>query len=91
MGDKSDLGRRGMVGALLLGVGGAAGWVARKFQNPSSIRKPTPTALDSRFVYDISKFENTDPELLLYDAEEHIDTGFKRAKRIEVLPEGCKL
>lgn len=88
MGDKSDIGRRGILGAVLLGVGGAAGWVARKFQSPSQIRKPVPTALDSRFVYDISKFETTAPELLLYDAEEHISTGFERVKRIEAMPGG---
>ncbi len=88
MGDKSDIGRRGLLGAVLLGVGGAAGWVARKFQSPSQIRKPVPTALDSRFVYDISKFETTAPELLLYDPEEHITTGFERVKRIEAMPEG---
>lgn len=88
MGDKTDLGRRGLLGAILLGAGGAAGWVARKFQSPSQMRKSVPTALDSRFVYDISKFETTAPELLLYDAEEHIDTGFERAKRIEAMPGG---
>lgn len=82
------MGRRGLLGAILLGAGGAAGWVARKFQSPSQIRKPVPTALDSRFVYDISKFETTDPELLLYDAGDHMDTGFERVKRIEAMPGG---
>jgi hypothetical protein len=86
--EKADLGRRGLLGALLLGVGGIGGWVARKFQSPSQIRKPAPTALDSRFVYDISKYETTSPELLLYNPGDHIKTGFERAKRIAAMPGG---
>ena len=87
MKDKTkEVGRRGLLGAGLLGAGGVAGWLARKFQGPSEIRKPVPTALDSRFVYDISEFETTDPDLLLYDPGEMIPTGFQRSKRIETAP-----
>ncbi len=86
--DKADMGRRGLLGALLLGVGGISGWVARKFQSPSQVRKPAPTADDSRLTYDISKYETTDPELLLYDPGDHIKTGFTRAKRIAAMPAG---
>ena len=77
-----------MMGAALVALGGVGGWLARKFQSPAQMRKPVPTALDSRFVYDISEFETTDPELLLHDPEEHIPTGFERVKRIEAMPEG---
>lgn len=86
--EKANLGRRGLLGVLLLGVGGIGGWVARKFQSPSQIRKSAPTALDSRFVYDISKYETTDPELLLYSPGDHIKTGFEKAKRIAAMPGG---
>ncbi|MCB1234254.1 MAG: hypothetical protein KDM91_04205 [Verrucomicrobiae bacterium] len=88
MKNKDDLGRRGLIGAGLVGLGGVAGWLARKFQGPAQVRKPVPTALDSRFVYDISEFETTKPELLLYDPGEHLPTGFERAKRLESLPGG---
>lgn len=82
----SNVGRRSFFGAALLGLGGAGGWLARKFQGPSQIRKPVSTALDSRFVYDISEFETTDPKHLLYDAGEQLETGFKRTKRVESAP-----
>jgi len=85
--EKVDVARRGLLGAGLLGLGGLAGWVARRFQGPGQIRKPVPTALDSRFVYDISKYETTDPALLLHDPGDHIPTGFQRVKRLEVAPE----
>ncbi|MCB1090655.1 MAG: hypothetical protein KDL87_03940, partial [Verrucomicrobiae bacterium] len=85
---KLDLGRRGLIGAGLVGLGSIGGWLARKFQGPSQVRKPVPTSLDSRFVYDVSEFETTDPKLLLYNAGEHLPTGFDRAKRIEALPNG---
>ena len=81
-----DVGRRGFLGAALVGLGGVGGWLARKFQGPSQVRKPVPTALDSRFVYDISEFETTDPELLLYDPAEQFVTGFERVKRLAAAP-----
>ena len=84
---KTSLGRRGLLGLGLVGLGGVGGWFARKFQGPSQVRKPLPTSLDSRFVYDISEFETTDPELLLYEPGDHFPTGFERAKRIEAAPE----
>ncbi len=84
--DKIDLGRRGLLGGGLIGLGALGGWLARKFQNPSQIRKSVPTALDSRLVYDISKYEKTDPAHLLYDPGEHIATGFEWPKRIVAAP-----
>lgn len=86
MKDKTDVARRGLLGAGLLGLGAAGGWLARKFQSPGQVRKPASTALDSRFTYDISEFETTDPALLLYDPGDHIPTGFERVKRIETAP-----
>ncbi len=86
MSKKSDVGRRGFVAAGLVGLGGIGGWLARRFQGPDQVRKPIPTARDSRYVYDISEFETTAPEHLLYDPGEQIPTGFKRAKRLETAP-----
>lgn len=85
---KFDFARRGLIGAGLVGLGTVGGWLARKFQGPSQVRKPVPTSLDSRFVYDVSEFETTKPELLLYQPGEHLPTGFQRAKRIETTPGG---
>ena len=43
--------------------------IANKFQGPGQVRKPgADLALDSRYVYDISEFETTDPKLLLLRA-----------------------
>lgn len=74
--------RRGFIGAALVGLGGACGWVARKFQNTGARGTPAPTALDSRFVYDVSEFEKTDPALLLYRPAHQFETGFERVKRL---------
>lgn len=86
--EKIDYARRGLIGAGLVGLGTVGGWLARKFQGPSQVRKPVPTSLDSRFVYDVSEFETTKPELLLYQPGDHLPTGFQRAKRIEAIPGG---
>jgi len=80
----AKFGRRGFVGGALVAVGAVGGWIVRRFQNPSSIRKSRPTKLDSRFVYDISEYEKTDRSLLLYEADGEFSTGFKRSKRIAV-------
>ena len=77
-------GRRGFVGAILIAFGAAGGWLVRKFQNPSTLRKARPGKLDSRFVYDISEWETTDRSLLLYEPDGEFTTGFERSKRIAV-------
>lgn len=76
--------RRGFIGAGLVGLGGVGGVLARKLQSDSAPRTPAPTALDSRFVYDVSEFEQTDPALLLYRPSHEFETGFKQVKRLAV-------
>jgi hypothetical protein len=82
----SQIKRRGFIGAALVGAGAGLGWVARQFQNAPRPRQPQPTALDSRFVYDVSEFEKTDPALLRYRPAQQFDTGFDRVKRITAAP-----
>ena len=82
----SNLKRRGFIGAALVALGGAAGWVTRKVQNSGVGRKPAPTAQDSRFVYDVSEFEKTDPALLRYQPAHKFETGFGRVKRLAAAP-----
>lgn len=77
-------GRRGFVGGILVAFGAVGGWLIRRFQNPSAVRKSRPSKLDSRFVYDVSEWEKTDRSLLLYEAAGEFTTGFERSKRIAV-------
>lgn len=81
----SGFARRGFLGAALVSAGAAMGWITRKLLRPSAPRKPVNASLDSRFAYDVSEFETTDPELLLYRPAGEFDTGFKRVKRIEAV------
>jgi hypothetical protein len=78
----SQFKRRGFIGAALVGLGAGFGWVARQFQNSPAPRQARPTTLDSRFAYDVSEFEKTDPALLRYRPAQQFDTGFERVKRI---------
>lgn len=78
------IGRRGFIGAVLVAVGAAIGWVVRRFQGPGFQGKEKPSSLDNRFVYDVSEFEKTDPKLLLYEPDGSFSTGFKNVKRIEL-------
>ena len=82
MKDMEKFARRGFVGVALAGVGGALGWLARRWQGPDAVRKATPVQLDSRFTYDVSEFEKTDPALLLYRPVGGFDTGMNKVKRV---------
>lgn len=84
----SGFARRGFLGAALVSAGAAMGGLMRKFMQPSAPRKRvTPSPSDSRFVYDVSEFETTDPKHLLYRPVGEFETGFKRVKRIEAVSE----
>lgn len=80
--------RRGFIGAGLVGLGGVGGVLARKLQPGGVAQTKVPTALDSRFVYDVSEFEKTDPALLLYRPAHEFETGFERVKRLAVAANG---
>jgi len=79
--------RRGFIGATLIAFGGAVGWVTRKTQEKPPVRQPAPTPLDSRFAYDVSEFEKTDPGLLRYRPGPRFATGLEHPKRIVAAPE----
>ncbi len=88
MANKEHLGRRGFIGAGLVGAGGALGWLARKFQGPDAVRKPTPVSDGNRFEYDVSEFEKTDPAILKYRPAGEFETGLNRVKRLEATANG---
>ena len=81
-----NIGRRGFIGGTLLALGAVIGWFSRKFQGPSAVRETKPSTQTSRFVYDMSEFEKTDPKLLMYEAGPTFITGFKRVDRIALDP-----
>jgi len=80
--------RRGFISVGLVALGGALGWVARKFQGPDAVRKSTPVAEANRFEYDLSKFEKTDPSILTYESKSEFETGLSKVKRLDVAPDG---
>lgn len=78
--------RRGFIGAGLLAAGAALGAVARRAQPIQPVRNPT--AGESRFAYDVSEFEKTDPALLRYRQAREFETGLTRVTRIAISLEG---
>ena len=71
----------GSVGVGMLGLGsGLAGC-----NKPGQTTENLP--LDSRFTYDVSQFEHTDPALILYREIAPIPTGFDAPKCIAVGPD----
>lgn len=74
--------RRSFLGGALVGLGAAAGWLVRRFIDPQPQVNRVPVKLDSRFAYDLSEFEETAPELLLFEAAGEFSTGLDQAKRI---------
>lgn len=76
--------RRGFIGAALVACGAVGGWLTRRGQNTPPQRTAPPTTSDSRFVYDVSEFEKTDPALLRYRPATQWPTGFQRVKTLSV-------
>jgi len=74
--------RRGFLGGALVGLGAAAGGLVWRLMDPQARVKGNPAKLDDRFVYDIREFEETAPNLLLYEAAGEFSTGLKETKRI---------
>lgn len=76
----SGVKRRGFIGAGLVAAGAAVGALVRRSEPVQPVKNPTP--LDSRFAYDVSEFEKTDPALLRYQPSHEFKTGFERVSRI---------
>jgi hypothetical protein len=74
--------RRGFLGAALLAAGGALGFVAAKKESAPRPRTPRQTTKESRFAYDVSEFQKTDPVLLRYRSGGSFHLPFKRIKRL---------
>jgi len=90
MSDKNKLGRRAFLGAGLVGAGGTLGWLMGRGDDPAKTVKKrggTKRKLDKRFEYDVSEFETTDPEKLLYTVGALFPTGMDRPKRLLVAPD----
>jgi hypothetical protein len=60
------------------------GLVAALFAGCDRQERAKKPPLDERFTYDISKYEHTDPALLLYDEKTRFATGFNEPKCIAV-------
>jgi hypothetical protein len=76
----SGVKRRGFIGAGLVAAGAAIGAIARRSQPIQPVKQPTE--LDSRFAYDVTEFEKTNPALLRYRSLHDFETGFERVGRI---------
>lgn len=74
--------RRGFLGGALVAVGAAAGWAVTRFFDPQARVSRAPSKLDDRFLYDLSEFEETAPEVLIYEAAGEFSTGLGQVKRV---------
>jgi hypothetical protein len=82
----SGVKRRGFIGAGLVAAGAGIGALVRRSQPIHPVKNPIPS--DSRFAYDVSEFEKTDPLLLRYQGSREFKTGFNRVTRIAFSPAG---
>jgi len=86
MSGDENLNRRNFLGAV--GLLGLTGWLAGCMKRSEKSEKPP---LDSRFTYDVSPFERTDPAQLLYRETAPIPTGFDDPKCLTVGPDNTIL
>ena len=84
MSDDKSLNRRSFLGTAGVGLLGLTGWLAGCSKPGGKTGKKD---LDSRFTYDVSQFERTDPALLLYRETTPIPTGFDDPKCLAVGPD----
>ena len=84
MKDDTTFNRRSFLGAAGTGLLALSGWLAGCSKRSGKSGKPP---LDSRFTYDVSQFEHTDPALLLYRESPPIPTGFDDPKCLAVGPD----
>lgn len=82
----SPVKRRAFLGGTLLAAGAALGAFVRRKQPPPATSNPS--RLDSRFVYDVSEYEQTDPSLVRYRPAHSFQTGFTRVRRIAATSSG---
>jgi hypothetical protein len=84
MSDDTTFNRRGFLGTAGAGLLALTGWLAACSKRGGKTGKKP---LDSRFTYDVSQFERTDPALLLYQETTPIPTGFDDPKCLAVGPD----
>ncbi len=85
--EKPHVKRRGFLAAGLIAAGAGLGALARRSET-TRLAEPTPSSLDSRFAYDLSEFERTDPAQLRYKPVRLFATGLSSVRRIAASPEG---
>ncbi|MBN8461047.1 MAG: hypothetical protein J0M04_24725 [Verrucomicrobia bacterium] len=74
--------RRGFLGGALVAAGAAAGWVVTRVIGPQDRVNRTAAKLDDRFTYDISEFEETEPNLLIFEPAGDFPATVDQAKRV---------
>jgi len=91
MSEKNKIGRRVFMGTGLLGVGGALGWLVGRPKNapkkPPGEKTALPPELVNKFEYDLSAYEKTDRDLLLYNEANSFPTNFQRVARMTIMPD----
>ena len=84
MSDDAGLNRRSFLGTAGAGLLALTGWFAGCSKRSGKSGKKE---LDSRFTYDVSQFEHTDPALLLYQEAAPVLTGLDDPKCLAVGPD----
>lgn len=82
MNENQDVNRRHFLGAAGLGLLGITSWLSGCTKG--SVSKAEKPPLDSRFNYDVSQFERTDPALMLYREEAPIQTALEAPKCLAI-------
>ncbi len=73
-------------GGGLIGVGALAGFVANRFGGHAARRGET--VLGEEFVYDVSRFQQTDPSLLLYKETDRFPADLERPRYLACAADG---
>ncbi|MEI6279739.1 MAG: hypothetical protein WCQ16_10225 [Verrucomicrobiae bacterium] len=84
MNGPANFNRRNFLSSAGIGLLGLTGWLAGCGKRGGKTEKPP---LDSRFTYDVSQFEHTDPAQLLYRETTPIPTGLDDPKCLAVGPD----
>ncbi len=76
-------------GGGIVGLGGLTGLIARRLtRGEKPAGSPSRPALGAEFTYDVSRFQTSDPTLLLYEETGRFPVGLERARNIAVAGDG---
>lgn len=76
-------------GGGLASIGGLAGLSIKRMAAANQPNAPSKPALGASFTYDVSRFQSSDPALLLYQEVARFPSGLERARNLAVTADGA--